>query len=290
VKTGFIGLGTMGFPMAGHLLKGDWDVVVFNRNKDKSAIWCETYNAQSVDTVSELARQCDVIIACVGNDNDVREIFFGEEGVLDNAREGSIVIDHTTTSAELAREIDQYAHSNGLKFLDAPVSGGEAGAVNGCLAAMIGGDEATLEQVKPVLETYCQSITHMGVAGSGQLCKMVNQLCIAGILQGLSEGMTLAERSGLDAAKVVQAISGGAAGSWQMLNRAETMSQRKFDFGFAIDWMRKDLDFCFDEGEKLGVELPCAKMVDEKYASLQAAGEGRSDTSVLIKQFDQQKH
>lgn len=286
MKVGFIGLGTMGFHMAGHLAAAGFSTVVYNRTAARANDWLGEHQGESLANIADLAQQCDVIMSCVGNDDDVRGIYFGDSGVLANASKGSVLIDHTTTSAVLAKEIDARASQVGLAFLDAPVSGGEIGAVNGQLATMVGGDSETLEKVLPMMNAYSKAVTHMGASGNGQLCKMANQICIAGVLQGLSEALTFAEASGLNIDQVSDAISGGAAGSWQLSNRLKTMHAREFDFGFAIDWMRKDLAFCLDEAQQHNLQLMCTEHVDQMYSNLQDQGENRSDTSVLVKQYD----
>ena len=286
MNIGFIGLGTMGYPMAGHLANTEHTVCVFNRTATKVKQWLKDYKGTQVDNIAELAGNCDVIISCVGNDNDVRQIYFGKKGILENTKQGSTLIDHTTTSADLAKELYKNSTARGLYFLDAPVSGGETGAINGCLASMVGGDINTLSNVEAIIKIYSKTVVHLGTSGSGQLGKMANQICIAGVLQGLSEAITFAQASGLNIDLLKDVLSQGAAGSWQMTNRAKTMNEGQFDFGFAIDWMRKDLAFCFDEAARRNIELHCAKHVDKEYARLQKRGEGRSDTSVLIKQFD----
>ncbi|PSW20687.1 NAD(P)-dependent oxidoreductase [Photobacterium sanctipauli] len=285
-KVAFIGLGTMGYPMAGHLANAGHQVTVYNRTTAKANQWAETYTGQVALTPAEAAKEATFIFTCVGNDDDLRQVYCGENGILTTAKSGAFLIDNTTASAEVSREIAALAEEKGLKFLDAPVSGGEAGAVNGCLTVMVGGKQADFDTAKPVIDTFAKATTLMGDVGYGQITKMANQICIAGILQGLSEAVTLAKSSGLDIEKMTEVLKHGAAGSWQLENRASTMANNEFDFGFAIDWMRKDLGICFDAAEKLGVDLPLAKQVDEKYGELQARGYQRADTSVLIKQFD----
>ncbi|MDO6765642.1 NAD(P)-dependent oxidoreductase [Agarivorans sp. 1_MG-2023] len=284
----FIGLGTMGFPMAGHLSDKGYKLVVYNRTDATAKRWLEQYTGTQAFTPAEAAAQADVIITCVGNDQDVRTVSLGENGIMSAAKPGSILIDHTTASAELARELYSAAQQHELAFLDAPVSGGEAGAVNGALTVMVGGEQSTLDKVESLLGSYAKAVTLVGSAGYGQTCKMVNQLCISGILQGLSEALQLAKAADLDIDTVVEVLQHGAAGSWQLTNRAKSMANNQFDFGFAIDWMRKDLAICFNEANKLGVPLPLAKQVDEQYAKLQQRGFSRADTSALIKQFDQE--
>ncbi|MEJ2766349.1 NAD(P)-dependent oxidoreductase [Photobacterium sp. MCCC 1A19761] len=282
----FIGLGTMGFPMAGHLASAGHQVTVYNRTTAKAQQWVETYKGQYALTPGEASENADFIFTCVGNDDDLREVYCGTSGILAHAKPGAILIDNTTASAEVAREIAAQAEAKGMAFMDAPVSGGEAGAVNGCLTVMVGGKPDVFAAAKPVIDCFAKATTLMGDIGYGQITKMANQICIAGVLQGLSEAITLAKSAGLDIEKMTEVLKHGAAGSWQLENRAVTMAADKFDFGFAIDWMRKDLGICFDAAEKLGVDLPLTKQVDEKYAALQARGFNRADTSVLIKQFD----
>ncbi|PSW09803.1 2-hydroxy-3-oxopropionate reductase [Photobacterium rosenbergii] len=288
-KIAFIGLGTMGFPMAGHLANAGHHVTVYNRTTTKAEKWVETYAGSFALTPAEAAEGADFIFTCVGNDDDLRQVYLGADGILASAKPGAILIDNTTASAEVAREIAEQASDCQLSFLDAPVSGGEAGAVNGCLTVMVGGNSNVFEQAKPVIDCFAKATTLMGDIGYGQITKMANQLCIAGILQGLSEAITLAKSAGLDIEQMTEVLKHGAAGSWQLENRAKTMADNEFDFGFAIDWMRKDLGICFEAAEKLGVELPLAKQVDGKYAELQQRGYQRADTSVLIKQFDNDK-
>jgi 3-hydroxyisobutyrate dehydrogenase-like beta-hydroxyacid dehydrogenase len=282
MKTAFIGLGVMGYPMAGHLSRHGHDTVVYNRTSSKAEAWCEEYEGTAAPTPAEAARDAELVFSCVGNDDDVREIMFGESGVLDAMAPGGIVVDHTTTSATIAREIHAAAEERSLGFLDAPVSGGQAGAENGQLAIMVGGDASNVEQVRPVLDCYAKGVTHIGPVGSGQLAKMVNQVCIAGLVQALSEGLHFAQQAHLDPAVVIEAISGGAAQSWQMNNRWQTMVGGEFDFGFAIDWMRKDLGIALEEAASNGAKLDVTKLVDSYYAELQADGHGRWDTSSLI--------
>jgi 3-hydroxyisobutyrate dehydrogenase len=284
----FIGLGTMGFPMAGHLSQQGYQVVVYNRTQAVADRWLQQYAGSSAATPAEAAAQAQVILSCVGNDQDLKQVYLGNDGIIAGAKAGSILVDHTTASAGVATELAAAAQQAKLAFLDAPVSGGEAGAVNGCLTIMVGGEQSDLDKVEPILQCYGKAINLLGPVGYGQSCKMVNQLCIAGILQGLSEGISLAKAANLDIDKVIEVLQHGAAGSWQLNNRAKTMANNQFDFGFAIDWMRKDLAICFNEADKLGVALPLAKQVDEQYAKLQQRGYSRADTSVLIKQFDQQ--
>ncbi|WP_299017997.1 NAD(P)-dependent oxidoreductase [uncultured Photobacterium sp.] len=282
----FIGLGTMGFPMAGHLANAGHHVTVYNRTTATANKWAEHYPGTVATTPAAATKEADFVFTCVGNDDDIREVYKGDNGILSGVKPGSILIDNTTASAEVAREIALAAEKHGAAFLDAPVSGGESGAINGCLTVMVGGKPDVFASAKPVMDCFAKATTLMGDVGYGQITKMANQLCIVGILQGLSEAITLAKSAGLDIEKMTDVLKHGAAGSWQLENRALTMAEGKFDFGFALDWMRKDLGICFDAADKLGVELPLAKQVDDKYAELQSRGFNRADTSVLIKQFD----
>lgn len=282
-KVAFVGLGVMGYPMAGFLSKAGYETSVFNRTKAKADKWASDYQGTACETPKQAAEGSDIVFVCVGNDDDVRSVVYGEEGILAGMKPGAILVDHTTTSAELAIELAEAAKENGNTFIDAPVSGGQAGAENGVLTIMCGGEQSVFDAVAPVMDVYAKQMTLLGENGQGQRCKMVNQICIGGILQGLSEALLLAQKSGLDIEQVVDTLKHGAAGSWQMENRAVTMAQDKFDFGFAIDWMRKDLGFCLKEAERVGVELPLTKKVDEQYAELQKDGFGRMDTSVLMK-------
>lgn len=279
----FIGLGVMGYPMAGYLSKAGYHVNVFNRTKAKADMWVNEYQGTACDTPKEAAQDCDFVFVCVGNDDDVRSVVYGEDGILAGLKPDAVLVDHTTTSAELAVELAKAAQEQGNPFIDAPVSGGQAGAENGVLTIMCGGAEEIFNSASVVMDAYAKQISLLGENGQGQRCKMVNQICIGGILQGLSEALLLAEKSGLDVEQVVETLKHGAAGSWQMENRAVTMSQDKFDFGFAIDWMRKDLGFCLNEAQRVGIQLPLTSKVDEQYASLQQQGLGRMDTSVLMK-------
>ena len=282
---GFVGLGVMGFPMAGYLAKAGHSVRVFNRSPDKVTAWLDRYSGILCHSPAEAAKEAEFVFLCVGDDPDVREVVLGKGGVLDGAGAGTIIVDHTTDSAQLARELEETAQRRDCGFLDAPVSGGQAGAEAGQLTIMVGGEEATFGKALPLMECYGRRVGRMGPAGSGQLAKMVNQICIAGLLQGLSEGLQFAENAGLDVAMVVDVISQGAAQSWQMDNRWQTMMEGKFDFGFAVDWMRKDLRICKDEAKNNGSILPVAELVDQMYGEIQAAGGGRWDTSSLIKRL-----
>ena len=281
-KTAFIGLGVMGFPMAGHLRAKGHDVTVFNRGAPRAKSWVEKHGGKAAKTPAEAAHDAEFVFICVGNDADVRAVTYGSEGALAGMKKGAVLVDHTTASAEIAREIAGKAKGQGVGFLDAPVSGGQAGAENGKLTVMVGGDQASFDRAKPVIDSYARACVLMGDHGSGQLAKMVNQICIAGVLQGLSEGMNFAAKAGLDWAKLIETISKGAAQSWQMENRALTMLAGKFDFGFAVDWMRKDLAICLAEAKQNKARLPLTALVDQFYAQVQARGGGRWDTSSLM--------
>ncbi|CCN33925.1 putative 3-hydroxyisobutyrate dehydrogenase [Vibrio nigripulchritudo SO65] len=283
MKVSFIGLGVMGFPMAGHLVKAGFDVTVFNRTFSKAQLWQEAYKGSIAETVADCVKDADVVLTCVGNDDDVRSMTTSESGALTFMKKGAILVDHTTTSAQLAEELELAAKEAGIEFMDAPVSGGQAGAENGVLTIMCGGEQSLFDKLQPVFEAYGKSSVLMGNVGQGQRAKMVNQICIAGVLNGLSEGLLLAEKSGLDVPTLVNCLKNGAAGSWQMENRAETMAQDKYDFGFAIDWMIKDLGFCLDEATAKGLTLPMTEKTINAYKALSASGEGRMDTSVLLK-------
>ncbi|XPF95559.1 NAD(P)-dependent oxidoreductase [Colwellia sp. RE-S-Sl-9] len=286
MKVAFIGLGTMGYSMAGHLQHNGLQVTVFNRTETKALAWKNEYNGSIAPTPKEAVKEAELVMCCVGNDNDLREVCFGENGILAGLKEGAILIDHTTTSAEVAKEISQVCLKQNNTFFDAPVSGGEIGAQNGALTIMVGGDEEKFKDIENTINIYAKQVTRLGDVGAGQTCKMVNQLCIAGILQGLSEGLTLAKKSGLDLVTVRDVLKHGAAQSWQLEQRTHTMAEDQFDFGFAIDWMRKDLNICLEQAEQLGINLPVAKMVDASYQRLQEKGFNRCDTSVLIKDIE----
>ncbi len=283
MKVAFLGLGVMGYPMAGHLARAGHDVTVFNRSPAKAAAWVAAYGGASAPTPQTAARGAQIVLMCVGNDDDVRAVITGPQGALSGMNAGAILVDHTTASAEVARDMSAATSAVGVQFLDAPVSGGQAGAENGKLTIMVGGDTATFARAEPVLMHYARAVTLMGAAGAGQLTKMVNQICIAGLVEGLSEGINFAMRAGLDAERVIDVISKGAAQSWQMENRGKTMIAGKFDFGFAVDWMRKDLSICLAEARTNGAALPVTAIVDQFYAQLQRRGEGRADTSSLIR-------
>jgi 3-hydroxyisobutyrate dehydrogenase-like beta-hydroxyacid dehydrogenase len=281
-QVAFIGLGVMGYPMAGHLAKAGYQTRVYNRTAAKAEQWCQEYEGSFALTPREAAEGADFVFMCVGNDNDLRSVVFGDDGVLAGCKQGSILVDHTTASANVAREIAAKAK---VPFLDAPVSGGQAGAENGILTVMIGGDQASFDAVRPVIMSYARAAELLGDVGAGQLTKMVNQICIAGLVQGLSEGLDFAQRAGLDGHKVVEVISKGAAGSWQMENRGNTMLKDEFEFGFAVDWMRKDLAICLEEADKNGAELPVTRIVNDFYGEVQAMDGGRWDTSSLIRRL-----
>ncbi|EKO3903670.1 NAD(P)-dependent oxidoreductase [Vibrio fluvialis] len=288
MKVSFIGLGVMGYPMAGHLVKAGFEVTVFNRTQAKAIAWAEQHGGHAAATVAECVSDADVVLTCVGNDDDVRSMTTSEQGALAFMKPGAILVDHTTTSAQLAEELGAAAQKVGVRFMDAPVSGGQAGAENGVLTIMCGGEAELFDELQPVFKAYGRSSVLMGGVGQGQRAKMVNQICIAGVLNGLSEGLILAENAGLDIPTLVACLKNGAAGSWQMENRAVTMAENKFDFGFAIDWMIKDLGFCLDEAQRQGVRLPMTEKTIAAYRSLSANGDGRMDTSVLIKAVKQE--
>ena len=281
-QVAFIGLGVMGYPMAGHLAKAGHQTRVYNRTAAKAEQWCQQNEGRFALTPREAAEGADFVFMCVGNDDDLRSVVYGDDGVLAGCKQGAILVDHTTASANVAREI---ADKSNVPFLDAPVSGGQAGAENGVLTVMIGGDQASFDAVRPVIMSYARAAELLGDVGAGQLTKMVNQICIAGLVQGLSEGLDFAQRAGLDGHKVVEVISKGAAGSWQMENRGDTMLNDEFEFGFAVDWMRKDLGICLEEAEKNDAELPVTRVVNDFYGEVQAMGGGRWDTSSLIRRL-----
>jgi len=281
----FIGLGVMGYPMAGYISKGGHNVTVFNRTKSKAEKWIKEYKGKMAETPAEAAKDAEYIFTCVGNDNDLREVTFGDQGAFKTIKKGSIYIDNTTASATIAREIYDHAKKNGFGSLDAPVSGGQAGAENGALTVMIGGDQADFDKAKDKINCYSKKMKLLGNAGSGQLAKMVNQICIAGLVQGLSEGINFGMKAGLNMEDVIEVISKGAAQSWQMENRFKTMIDDNFDFGFAVDWMRKDLKIAMDEAKNNGSLLPVTELVDKYYGEVQGMGGNRWDTSSLIKRF-----
>jgi 3-hydroxyisobutyrate dehydrogenase-like beta-hydroxyacid dehydrogenase len=278
----FIGLGVMGFPMAGHLAAKGHTVSVFNRNSAKAKLWTEKYAGRAAATPREACHTADVAFCCVGDDPDVRAVVTGPDGMLAGLNAGAVIVDHTTTSADVARAMFKECAGLGVGFVDAPVSGGQAGAENGALSVMCGGEPAHYSKAEPIIAAYAKMCKHMGPSGAGQLTKMVNQICIAGLVQGLAEAMTFGQRAGLNMDDVLSVISKGAAQSWQMENRGRTMCEGKFDFGFAVDWMRKDLRICLDEARRGGTRLPVAALVDQFYAEVQAQGHGRWDTSSLM--------
>jgi len=281
----FIGLGVMGYPMAGYISKAGHNVTVFNRTKSKAEKWIGEYKGKIADTPAEAVKDAEYIFTCVGNDNDLREVTFGDNGAFKTIKKGSIYIDNTTASATIAREIYEHAKKNGFGSLDAPVSGGQAGAENGALTVMIGGDQADFDKAKDKIDCYSKKMKLLGKAGNGQLAKMVNQICIAGLVQGLSEAINFGMKAGLNMEDVIEVISKGAAQSWQMENRYKTMIDDKFDFGFAVDWMRKDLKIAMDEAKNNGSLLPITELVDKFYGEVQGMGGNRWDTSSLIKRF-----
>ncbi|ORE97803.1 NAD(P)-dependent oxidoreductase [Aurantimonas sp. 22II-16-19i] len=282
-KVAFIGLGVMGYPMAGHLkTRGGHDVTVWNRTAAKAEKWADQYGGGHAPTPREAAGDADFVFMCVGNDDDVRSVVYGDDGIFAGMKGGATLIDNTTASAELARELAEAANAKGFRFIDAPVSGGQAGAENGALTVMCGGDDADFSAAKPVIEAYAKMVGLMGPAGSGQLTKMMNQICIAGLVQGLAESIAFGQKAGLDIEKVVGVISKGAAGSWQMENRHKTMNEGHYDHGFAVEWMRKDLGICLTEAKRNGARLPVTALVDQFYAEVEAMGGKRWDTSSLL--------
>lgn len=286
-KVVFLGLGVMGYPMAGHLkTRGGHEVTVYNRTGAKAEAWVKAFGGRAAPTPREAAAGADFVFACVGNDDDLRSVVLGPDGAFAGMKKGAIFVDHTTASAGVARELQEKAVTLGLDFLDAPVSGGQAGAENGALTIMVGGDDNSFKAAEPVMNAYAKMIVHLGASGSGQLAKMVNQICIAGVVQGLAEAIHFAKSSGLDVEKTIAAISKGAAQSWQMENRWKTMDAGKFDFGFAVDWMRKDLGIVLDEARRTGARLPLTALVDQFYADVQANGGNRWDTSSLISRLE----
>jgi 3-hydroxyisobutyrate dehydrogenase-like beta-hydroxyacid dehydrogenase len=282
----FLGLGVMGYPMAGHLARAGHDVVVYNRTGAKAERWTKQHGGRSAATPRAAAEGAALVFACVGNDADVREVAVGANGAFLGMGRGAVFVDHTTTSAGLAKELAAEAEPRGLAFLDAPVSGGQAGAENGALTVMLGGEEEAFERARPLLDCYARSLKRLGPSGSGQLAKMVNQICIGGLVQALAEGLHFAEAAGLDPAAVIEILSHGAAQSWQMENRYQTMLAREFEHGFAVDWMRKDLGFALEEARRNGAKLPVSALVDQFYAEIQAMGGGRWDTSSLIARLE----
>lgn len=286
-KLAFLGLGVMGYPMAAHLKnKGGHDVTVYNRTAAKAEQWVKQHGGGFAATPAEAARDKDFVFACVGNDDDLRSVTTGKDGAFGAMKKGAVFIDNTTASAEVARELDVAAKKSGFGFLDAPVSGGQAGAENGVLTVMVGGQQSDFDKAKPVIDAYARMVGLMGPAGSGQLTKMINQICIAGLVQGLAEGIHFGKKAGLDIEKVIDVISKGAAGSWQMENRHKTMNAGKYDFGFAVDWMRKDLGIVLDESDRNGAALPVTALVDQFYKDVQGMGGKRWDTSSLLARLE----
>ncbi len=281
----FIGLGVMGYPMAGYISKGGHNVTVYNRTGAKADKWLKDFKGKKADTPKDAAKDADYVFTCVGNDNDLREVTFGENGIFKSIKKGAVYIDNTTASATIAREIYSYAKKNGFGFLDAPVSGGQAGAENGALTVMVGGDQEDFDKALDKIDCYSKKVKLLGKSGSGQLAKMVNQICIAGLVQGLSEAINFGQKAGLNMEDVIEVISKGAAQSWQMENRYKTMLEDKFDFGFAVDWMRKDLKIAMEEAKNNGSLLPITEIIDKYYAEVQDMGGKRWDTSSLIKRF-----
>ncbi len=285
LRVAFLGLGVMGHPMAGHLARAGHDVCVYNRTAAKARAWVAEYGGRAADTPREAAAGAQIVFACVGNDEDLRSVVLGADGAYAGMAAGAIFVDHTTASAEVARELHAAARAAGLHFIDAPVSGGQAGAVNGVLTVMCGGDAEPFATVQPVAMAFARAVTRVGEAGAGQLAKMVNQICIAGLVQGLAEAIAFGQKAGLDMKQVLDVIGKGAAQSWQMDNRGKTMVDGQFDFGFAVDWMRKDLGRVLDEARRNGARLPVTALVDQFYADLQAAGGNRLDTSSLVRRL-----
>ena len=281
----FIGLGVMGYPMAGYISKGGHNVTVYNRTGAKADKWLKDFKGKKADTPKDAAKDADYIFTCVGNDNDLREVTFGENGIFKSIKKGAVYIDNTTASATIAREIYSHAKKNGFGFLDAPVSGGQAGAENGALTVMVGGDQEDFDKALDKIDCYSKKVKLLGKSGSGQLAKMVNQICIAGLVQGLSEAINFGQKAGLNMEDVIEVISKGAAQTWQMENRYKTMLEDKFDFGFAVDWMRKDLKIAMEEAKNNGSLLPITEIIDKYYAEVQDMGGKRWDTSSLIKRF-----
>lgn len=281
-KVAFLGLGVMGYPMAGHLQKAGHEVTVYNRTAAKAEKWAAEHGGAMAPTPREAAQGAEFVMACVGNDDDLRSVCTGDDGAFAGMEKGAIFVDHTTVSAKVTAEMYDLAKAAGLGFVDAPVSGGQAGAENGVLSIMCGGDAGQYDAAEPVMQAYGRSIKRLGESGAGQLTKMVNQICIAGLVQGLSEGLHFAQKAGLDGRAVIEVIAGGAAGSWQMVNRHETMLDDQFDHGFAVDWMRKDLGICLSTGDEIGASLPVTALVDQFYKDVQKLGGGRWDTSSLL--------
>ncbi|WP_281645215.1 NAD(P)-dependent oxidoreductase [Parendozoicomonas sp. Alg238-R29] len=286
IRVAFLGLGVMGYPMAGHLLSAGYEVTVYNRTTAKAQAWVEQYGGTYRETPAEAAKGADFVMSCVGNDDDLHQVCLGDNGAFSGMAEGAVFVDHTTVSAEVTRELHAVAAEKGIGFLDAPVSGGQAGAENGVLTVMVGGDQPAYDRAEPVMNVYARQIKLLGGSGSGQLTKMVNQICIAGLVQGLSEGIHFAKHAGLNVEDVIGVISKGAAQSWQMENRYKTMVAGEYDHGFAVDWMRKDLGICLDEARKNGASLPVTAAVDQFYGEVQKAGGRRWDTSSLLARLE----
>lgn len=285
MKTAFLGLGVMGYHMAGHLQNAGHDTTVYNRTAVKAGAWVSEFGGSKADTPAAAANGADIVFACVGNDDDLRAVVLGENGAYEGMKSGAIFVDNTTASAEVARELYAAGQERGISFIDAPVSGGEAGAQNGILTVMCGGEEEAFNTAKPVIDAFAKAVTLMGPSGNGQLTKMVNQVCITGLLQGLAEALNFSEKAGLDTKLVLDVISKGAAQSWQMENRGVTMVDDQFDFGFAVDWLRKDLGIVMDEADRNGAQMPVTALVDQFYKEVQAMGGGRWDTSSLIRRL-----
>jgi len=285
-RVAFLGLGIMGFPMAGHLAKAGHQITVYNRSTEKAKAWAAEFGGSSAATPAEAAAKADIVFCCVGNDDDLRSVTLGADGAFESMAKGALFVDHTTASAEVARELNTKATERSIGFMDAPVSGGQAGAVNGQLTVMVGGAQAHVDAAKPVAMAYAKAFTRIGESGSGQLAKMVNQICVAGLLQGLAEAIAFGKRAGLDMSLVLESISKGAAQSWQMENRGPTMIEGKFDFGFAVDWMRKDLELCLSEARRNQAKLPVTALVDQFYSDIQSQGGRRLDISSLITRLE----
>lgn len=284
-KVAFLGLGVMGYPMAGHLVAAGHEVCVYNRTTAKAENWAKAHGGRFAATPEAAVEGCDFVMSCVGNDDDLRSICTGEDGAFGGMAAGTVFVDHTTVSAKVTRELSALSTAAGIAFVDAPISGGQAGAENGVLSVMCGGDQAAYDRAEPIIDAYARTCRRLGESGAGQLTKMVNQICIAGLVQGLSEGLHFAEKAGLDGRAVIDVISGGAAGSWQMANRYETMIDDEFEHGFAVDWMRKDLGICLDTADENGASLPITALVDQFYKDVQKLGGARWDTSSLIKRL-----